>query len=191
MKSHQGFDLLVIGGSAGSLAVVLKLLPLLKESMHLAVILVFHRKPGEESTLLDVLASKTKYLIKEAEDKDELVPGTIFLAPADYHLLVEKDHTLTLDDSEKVNYSRPSIDVTFESASDVYGRSLICMLLSGANADGVQGLKSVKRTGGLVVVQDPAWAEVSFMPREAVQNVDVDILITPENIENTFSAWER
>src|SRR5690349_17066021 len=131
---------LVIGGSAGSLNKVLKLIPRFKKEMALAVIMIFHRKSGDDKTLPEVLSTRTDFEVKEIEDKDDIVPGMIYLAPPDYHVLVEKDGTLTLDDSEKINYSRPSIDVTFETASEVYGASTICMLLSGANADGVAGL---------------------------------------------------
>jgi two-component system chemotaxis response regulator CheB len=177
----------VIGGSAGSLSVVLKIIPQLKKLTTLAVIIVFHRKQSEDNVLIDVLSTRTLFKVKEAEDKDEIRPGTIYLAPADYHLLIEKDHVITLDDSEKVNFSRPSIDVTFESASEIFGESLACILLSGANADGVEGLISAKREGSLIIVQDPEWAEVSYMPKEAVERVPVDILITPDNIAAIIS----
>jgi two-component system, chemotaxis family, protein-glutamate methylesterase/glutaminase len=187
MSNRRKYNLLVIGGSAGSLSVVLKIIPHLKKATSLAVILVFHRKQSVDTTLLDVLKTRTSFIVREVEDKDQIVPGTIYLAPADYHLLIEKDHSITLDDSEKINFSRPSIDVTFESAADVYKDSLACILLSGANADGVEGLISAKRAGSLIIVQDPAWAEVSYMPQEAVLRVPVDILITPGNLSAIIS----
>jgi two-component system chemotaxis response regulator CheB len=111
-----------------------------------------------------------------------LSPGVIYLAPADYHVLIERDHTITLDDSEKINFSRPSIDVTFESAAEIYGSSLLCMLLSGANADGVSGLQAARKKGAYIIVQDPATAEVSYMPRQAVENVSVDLLLNEKNL---------
>ena len=171
----------MMGGSAGSLSMVLKLLPLIRQKDRLAIIMVFHRKNSEEGTLIDVLLRKTGFRVKEAEEKDIIEPGTVYVAPADYHLLIERDHTITLDDSEKVNHSRPSIDVSFESAADVYGPSLACLLLSGANADGAAGLLRAKSKGSLILVQDPRTAEVPFMPESAIQTVDVDYLVTPEN----------
>jgi two-component system chemotaxis response regulator CheB len=187
MNDPRNYALLVIGGSAGSLSVVLKIIPQLKKVTTLAVIIVVHRKQSEDNVLLDVLSARTQFTVKEAEDKDEIRPGTIYLAPADYHLLIEKDHVITLDDSEKVNFSRPSIDVTFESAAEVFGESLTCVLLSGANADGVEGLIKAKCAGSLIIVQDPEWAEVSYMPKEAVERVPVDVLITPDNIASIIS----
>ena len=179
--------LLVIGGSAGSLSMVLKIIPLLKKEMNLSLIIIFHRKPSEETALLSVLSARTTYLVKEADDKDDILPGMIYVAPADYHVLIEKDKTISLDGSEKINYSRPSIDVTFESASEVYGSDLVCILLSGANADGMAGLVAAKKAGALIIVQDPASAEVPFMPQQAVDNVPVDLLIHENNL-NTLSG---
>jgi two-component system, chemotaxis family, protein-glutamate methylesterase/glutaminase len=150
--------------------------------MNLAVIVVFHRKKSEEATLIDLLSTRTELSVKEAEDKDEITPGTLYVAPADYHLLIEKNKTLSLDFSEKVNYSRPSIDVSIESACEVFGASLGCILLSGANADGVAGLAMAKRAGGLIVVQDPAFAEFPVMPLHAVAHVSVDLLINENNL---------
>lgn len=182
MEEREGkYDLLMIGGSAGSLSMVMKLLPLIRRRDELAIIIVFHRKKSDETTLIEVLLRKTGFQVKEAEEKDLLEPGTIYIAPADYHLLIERDHTITLDDSEKVNHSRPSIDVSFESAADVYGPSLACLLLSGANADGAEGLRKAKEKGSLILVQDPRSAEVPFMPEKAIETVDVDFIVTAEN----------
>jgi two-component system, chemotaxis family, protein-glutamate methylesterase/glutaminase len=179
--------LLVIGGSAGGLSMILKILPYLKADMSLSVIIVLHRKQTEGNALLDVLSKRTSFKVKEAEDKDLLAPGHIFMAPADYHLLIEKDGTITLDDSEKVNYSRPSIDVTFESAADALPDSLTCLLLSGANADGVAGLVAAKRAGAFVAIQDPSSAEVPFMPRAALQEVNADFIFDSLKIEELIS----
>jgi two-component system chemotaxis response regulator CheB len=174
--------LLMIGGSAGSLAMVLQILPLFKKSMNIPVVIIFHRKQSEDTVLIDLLSSRTGYTVKEADDKDEIKPGIIYIAPVDYHLLIEKKKTLSLDDSEKVNFSRPSIDVAFESAADVYGPNLTCLLLSGANADGVAGLQAAKKVGATIVVQDPLSAEVPFMPKAAVENVAVDFLLDSSNL---------
>ncbi|KQS41144.1 chemotaxis protein CheB [Pedobacter sp. Leaf194] len=162
---------LVIGGSAGSLDVLLELFPSLSENMSFPIILVTHRKSGNDALLTDLLTSRTRLKVNEAEEKDRLLPGNVYIAPADYHLLIEENETISLDYSEKVNYSRPSIDVTFQSAAEVYKDGLVCILLSGSNADGVEGLKTVKKLGGLVVVQNPKTAIIPYMPQQAVNEV--------------------
>lgn len=169
----SGYQAIVVGGSAGSLEGILQLLPALQQLTSLAVILVLHRRNGE-SLLTQLLSERTSWRVKEAEEKEPVRPGTIYIAPADYHLLIETDKTFSLDYSEKVHYSRPSIDVTFESAADVYGPSLMAVLLSGANTDGTDGLRFVKAAGGFTLVQDPAEALVAYMPQHAIANNQVD-----------------
>jgi len=167
------YQLLVIGGSAGSLDGILQLLPAVKKLTSLAIVLVLHRRNGE-SILAHLLSERTSWPVKEVEEKEPIVAGTIYIAPADYHLLIEKDKTFSLDYSEKVHYSRPAIDVTFESAAEAYGESLVAVLLSGANADGTDGLRQVKAAGGYTIVQDPAEAVVAYMPQHAIENNTID-----------------
>jgi two-component system chemotaxis response regulator CheB len=174
--------LVVIGGSAGSLDVILKVLPQLTTGSSLSVVLVMHRKNTYDLSLSDLLATKTDWAVSEAEEKQALKYDNIYLAPADYHLLIENDHSLSLDVSEKVNYSRPSIDVTFESAAEVFKEELACILLSGANEDGVQGLKKVKQLGGITIVQNPDSAAVSYMPQQAINQVDIDLVVEAAEI---------
>jgi two-component system, chemotaxis family, protein-glutamate methylesterase/glutaminase len=176
--------LMVIGGSAGSLSVVLKIIHRLKSDSKssFAIVIIFHRSDTDTS-LIDLLDNRTRFKVKEAEDKETLEPNVIYVAPADYHLLIEKDKSLSLDASEKINFSRPSIDATFESAADAFGNSLTCMLLSGANEDGVQGLVHAQRLGSCIVIQDPATAEVAYMPQQALKKVQPDFILTPENID--------
>lgn len=173
----------LIGGSTGSIEVLLEFLPTLKAPLSFAIIIVLHRKNTADSTLSDLLAHKTSLPLKEVDDKDIIMAGNIFLAPADYHVLIEQNHTFSLDDSEKINHSRPSIDVTFESAAEVYGSSLVGVLLSGANADGKDGLIAIKKAGGIAVVQQPETAQAAFMPQQAILHVSVDYIVTiPELI---------
>ena len=178
----SGCKVLIIGGSAGSLDVLMKILPVLKVLNDFAMVIVLHRKSAEDSTLEELIAVKTSVPVKEVEDKIPLLPGSIYIAPSDYHLLFEKNGLLSLDTSEKINYSRPSIDVSFESAADAYGNSLIGILLSGANSDGTEGLKAIKNTGGKTVVQDPKDADIPFMPRNAVQHTNPDYILNAEEI---------
>ncbi|GAB3506808.1 chemotaxis protein CheB [Spirosoma knui] len=175
-------QVVVIGGSTGSIEVLLKLLPALPSPLPVAIIVVVHRKNTADSTLATLLATKTAIPLKEVDDKDPVTPGTIYLAPADYHLLIEPNGLLTLDDSEKIHYSRPSIDVTFESAADVYGRGLVGVLLSGANADGVSGLHAIKRAGGQIIAQDPSTALAGFMPQQAIRQLPIDHVFTVDEL---------
>ncbi|MBD2751284.1 chemotaxis protein CheB [Spirosoma validum] len=173
----------LIGGSTGSIEVLLDLLPTLRAPLSFAIIIVLHRKNTADSTLADLLSHKTSLPLKEVDDKDSITAGSIYLAPADYHLLIEQNATFSLDDSEKVNHSRPSIDVTFESAAEIYGPSLVGVLLSGANADGKDGLIAIKKAGGLAVVQQPETAQAAFMPQQAILNAPIDYVVTiPELI---------
>jgi two-component system chemotaxis response regulator CheB len=167
----------VIGGSAGSLNVLIQILPKLNPDLPVAIVIVLHRKGASDSTLPIFLASRTTLRVKEAEEKEDIEAGSIYVAPADYHLLLEQDGTFSLDYSEKVNFSRPSIDITFESAADVYGSQLTGILLSGANADGARGLNAIKNSCGVIVVQDPASAEVAYMPQQAINMCSVDYVL--------------
>lgn len=184
-------ELIVIGGSAGSLEVLLEALLQLDRKMKLPIILVVHRKSYADSLLAELLQVKAGRDVHEAEEKEKIKSNTIYLAPPDYHLLVERDKTFSLDDSEKINYSRPSIDITFQSAADIYGKHLCCILLSGANADGVEGMKDVKAAGGFCVIQDPLTAEVAYMPQQAVNSKVGDLIVDGKNLAaflNTFST---
>ncbi|PUZ27154.1 chemotaxis protein CheB [Chitinophaga costaii] len=187
-------SLVVIGGSAGSLEVLLQMLPGLDVPLAVAIIIVLHRKSYADSVLIDLFSSRTRLLVKEVEEKDLLQPGTIYLAPPDYHLLLESNGSLSLDYSEKINFSRPSIDVTFSSAARLYGPRLLAILLSGANADGVLGLHHVHKMGGMVAVQDPNSAEVRYMPQQAVEQGGVDKILQVKEIApfiNKFAAVTR
>jgi len=174
---------LLIGGSAGSLSAVLKLLPHLTRKLNLVVVMIFHRKETDDTTLIDILSHRSEFGVKDVEDKEVMEKHMIYVAPPDYHLLIEKDLSLSLDISEKVNFSRPSIDVTFESGADALGSRVIGLLLSGANADGVTGLQKIHHMGGKVVVQNPAEADVPYMPQQAVARVKFDLLLSEKDVD--------
>jgi two-component system chemotaxis response regulator CheB len=181
-KVTPGYKVVIMGGSAGSLDVLMKILPRLKPAPSFAIVIVLHRKSAEDTTLEELIAAKTAIPVKEVEDKVLLLPGFIYIAPSDYHLLFEKNNGLSLDISEKVNYSRPSIDVAFESAAEAYGEALAGILLSGANADGTDGLIAIKDAGGTIAVQDPKTAEMSFMPQNAIDHITPDHILTIDGI---------
>lgn len=170
-------EALIIGGSAGSLDVLLEIFPALRKDIRFPIVLVVHRKPSNESLLTDLLKSRTTLAVGEAEEKEFLAPGKVFIAPADYHMLIEEDRSISLDYSEKINYSRPSIDVTFQSAAEVFKEKLVCILLSGSNSDGVEGLKCVNSFGGKVVIQNPDTAIMPYMPQQAALNVVPNIIL--------------
>jgi two-component system chemotaxis response regulator CheB len=175
-------QLIVIGGSAGSLHVIIDLLGPLRPGFPIPLLVVLHRNVQYDSSLEDLFSAKTQLTCKEVEEKEPLQPGIIYLCPADYHVLIEKDHSFSLDYSERVNYSRPSIDVSFKSAAEAYGPGLICVLLSGANADGAEGLEYARQKGSITVVQDPATADVAFMPQYAIDRIKVDFVLRPEEM---------
>lgn len=176
-KIISGCKVVIIGGSAGSLNALMQILPELPDLNGFAIVIVVHRKNTDDQTLEDLMALKASIPVKVVEDKVPLKPGFIYIAPSNYHLLFEKNETLSLDTSEKVNYSRPSIDVSFESAAEVYGESLIGILLSGSNSDGTYGLKTIKASGGTIIVQNPDAADMPFMPNNAIKNTTPDFVL--------------
>jgi two-component system chemotaxis response regulator CheB len=171
------YKVIAIGGSAGSLDTILNIIANSFLNNNIFYIVVLHRKSDNDSLLAGLFSSRTKFKVKEVEDKDSILPGYIYIAPPDYHLLVENENCFSLDSSEKIYFSRPSIDVTFESVAEVFGDAVIGVLLSGANADGAQGLSLIKRAGGFVIVQDPESAEVDYMPKQAIEQLEPDAIV--------------
>ncbi|MEG0925404.1 MULTISPECIES: chemotaxis protein CheB [Chryseobacterium] len=184
MESQSNTRLIVIGGSAGSLQVLIEMIKNLDNKIHIPILLVIHRKAQSGDVLRTLLQQFTRISVVEVEDKTQIEENTIYIVPADYHLLFENDKNMSLDSSEKMNYSRPSIDVTFRSAAEIYGEYVIGVLLSGANADGVEGLSYIKKHNGKVWIQDPETAEIEYMPRHAMDEIDYDLMITPGTLAN-------
>lgn len=178
----SGFEALVVGASAGGLRPIRELLLALPPHFPLAVIVVQHMAERSDDGWVLHLDHLAGFRVKEAEEKEPILPGTAYLAPGNYHLLIEADRTFSLSMDERVNFARPSIDVLFESAADVYGKTLIGVVLSGGNADGAQGLKRIKELGGLTIVQDPATADVPSMPVAAMAASQPDHVIPPSGI---------
>ncbi len=178
--SNTKYDIVVIGGSAGSIPVVIQILESLPAHTRVPMVIVIHRLKNVVSEL-STLLSHTRLVI-EPEDKSPIEEGGIYLAPQNYHLLVEYSKTFGLDYSEAVNYSRPSIDVTYSSVSEVYKNRVLGILLSGANNDGAQGLKEIMLNGGGGIVQDPASAEHIALPVAAISLCDGVAVLTPQSI---------
>ena len=182
MEKDSLDKLYVVGGSSGSLDVLLTIFPLLQPLHNAAMIIILHRKNSWDSMLPQIFSIRSSLTIKEAEEKEKIKKGCIYIAPADYHLLVEKDSSFSLDVSEKINYSRPSIDVCMETVAEAYQKRAIGILLSGANADGVIGLQRIKNCGGFTIAQRPDTAIVDYMPKQAIERDVVDIILSPEEI---------
>ena len=178
----RNYKMIGIGGSAGSLNVILQIVAAIPASTKTSFVIVVHRKGDNDSTLLNLLASRTSLPVKEVEDKDPISGRCIYIAPADYHLLLEDEKGFALDSSERVHYSRPSIDVTFESIAITLKSAAVGILLSGANADGAEGLRKIKQCGGFTIIQDPATAEVDYMPQQAIEIVKADLIANAERI---------
>jgi two-component system chemotaxis response regulator CheB len=170
----MAYAAVVIGVSAGGIDALKLLLPALPASFSLPLAIVQHRDPHAGDFLAAYLNTLSSLVIRDAEDKEPFCPGHVYLAPAGYHLLIESDRSLSLSVDPRVNYACPSIDVLFESAADVFAASLIGIVLTGANSDGAQGLKTIKARGGLAIVQDPATAAAMAMPRAALAATPVD-----------------
>lgn len=158
-----------IGGSAGAVQALLQILPALPADYPLPVLIVVHVPPGRQNALVPLFNDRSRIAVKEAEDKEPAQAGVVYFAPSDYHLLVESDGALSLSSDELVNMSRPAIDVLFESAADAFGPQLTAVVLTGANADGAEGLRAVVAAGGSAVVEDPQTAFAPAMPEAALK----------------------
>ncbi len=163
------YNAVVIGVSTGGLDALLIILPALPRDYPLPVLVVQHMSPHADDYLAQRLNEACQVTVKEAEDKEAILPGVVYLAPPNYHLLVERDHTLALSVEPRVNFARPAVDPLFETAADAYGPELVGVVLTGANQDGGQGLRRIEERGGLALIQDPLTAVAQGMPRAALE----------------------
>ena len=160
---------ILIGASAGSVDALMKILPALPAGYPFPILVVVHLSPNAKSIMSEIFAPRCALRVKEAEDKESLQPGTIYFAPPNYHLLVEEDETLALSSDEPVLFSRPAIDILFESAADAYGEGAVGIVLTGANEDGTHGLQAIDAAGGTCIVQDASQAQAPQMPAAALK----------------------
>lgn len=182
----------VVGGvSAGGLEALKTLLECLPADFTPALVLVQHMHPQQCDFLVGHLNAICRLPVKEAEEKETIKGGVVYLAPANYHLLVELDRTFSLSTDEKVNYSRPSIDVLFETAAEAYGAELIGIILTGASRDGAAGMRRIKAAAGLTIVQDPETAEFSAMPQAALEETQADHVLSIAGIGALVSKLGR
>ena len=188
---ERRIDAIAIGASAGGVEALGVLLPALPARLRQPVFVVQHLPRDRKSLLVDIFAPRCARPLCEAGDKEPVEAGVVYFAPPDYHLLIDRGPCLALSADALVNYSRPSIDLLFESAADEYGPRLMAMVLSGANEDGAAGLAAVAAAGGVTVVQRPDDASVAIMPAAALQRVHADFVLPLADITGLFSALEH
>ena len=177
----------VIGGSAGALDVLRMIVRELPPSLACPVVIVIHL-PSHSSGLAELLGADTSLTVKQAEDKEPMVAGTIYIAPPGYHLLIESQGSFALSVDPPVHFSRPSIDVLFETACDVHGAGLVGILLSGASEDGATGLQEIHAAGGTTIVQSPLSAEVAIMPAAALALFEPTYVWSPNDIASGLTT---
>jgi two-component system, chemotaxis family, protein-glutamate methylesterase/glutaminase len=175
-------DAVVIGASAGGVEALSLLLPALPADTGAALFVVLHLPRDRPSLLADIFARKCSVKVREAQDKEPVEPGTVYFAPSNYHLLVDRGPQVALSVDDLVHHSRPSIDVLFESAADVYRNRLMGIILTGANEDGAQGLAAVHDAGGITVVQEPATAHSPQMVRSALKLREPNYVLSLDEI---------
>jgi len=186
LNSDKEYKAIVAGVSAGGMKALKILLTDLPASFSLPIIIVQHVSPESGNTWITILDKTCKLKIKEADEKEKIEKGTVYIAPPNYHLLIEKDNSFSLSVDKRVSYARPSIDVLFETAAIAYKNELIGVILTGANRDGTNGLKAIKEMGGLTIVQDPQTADAREMPASAIREVQVDYILPLEGLKEVL-----
>lgn len=176
------YKAIVIGGSAGSFPVVVKILSHIPKNINIPIIMALHRLKHVRHGFVEALNSKSQLPIVEPNDKDMIRNGVVYLAPANYHLFVELGGTFALSTEEMVKYSRPSIDLTIDTTSYFYRERLVAIMLSGANSDGADGIKMAKKRGAFTIVQSPAEAAIKTMPEAAMKATKIDLVLTSDEI---------
>ena len=188
---RERIDGIVIGASAGGIEALSVLLPALPATLRPSLFIVLHLPRERPSLLAEIFRTRCAVPVREAEDKEPAEPGTVYFAPPDYHMLVEKTRQIALSTDEPVHYSRPSIDVLFESAADAYGERLLGIILSGGNQDGAAGLQAIHRAGGVTVVQEPDNAQVPVMIVSALQRERADFVLCLDDIAALLQRLEK
>lgn len=178
------YKAIVIGGSAGSFPLIVKILASLPKNYPYPVFLSLHRLKHIRMGFVEALSLKSNIPVVEPDDKQSIKAGVAYLAPSNYHMLIEVGNTIALTTDIMVKYSRPSIDLTFDSASNVYRDKLIGIIVSGANSDGADGIKQVKDRGGLTIAQDPSEAAIQTMPNAALNATKIDKVLKIDEIVN-------
>ena len=180
-------EAIVVGASAGGTSIIKELITAWEPGFP-PLIVVQHMAELHEQEWIDHLNALGRAPVKEADEKEHILQGHIYLAPGNYHLLIEKDHTFSLSADDKVNFARPSINVFFETAAEAYGSALAAIILSGGNDDGASGARAIRDRGGLVIVQDPETAFAPAMPQAAIAAADPQLVLPPAQILVTLKS---
>ncbi|MCW3104829.1 MAG: chemotaxis protein CheB [Bacteroidetes bacterium] len=178
------YEAIVIGVSSGGMNAMNILFSRLPKEFSIPIVLLQHIGPHSDNLWIKILNNKTNVVIKEADEKEKIEKGRVYVSPPNYHLLIEKNKTFSLSIDARVNYARPSIDVLFESAAEAYKSKLIGIILTGSNSDGTNGMKRIKECGGLTIAQDPETAESGYMPASAIAAVKVDHILSLQGISD-------
>ena len=189
--SVNEIQFVVIGVSAGGFDALSILVTQLPAGYSIPIAIVQHRTPDNDGYLSQHLNLNAAIKVKDVVDKEPICPGVVYIAPPDYHLLVERGASFSLSRDEKVNYSRPSIDVLFESAADVYREACLAIILTGKNNDGASGLKMVVAAGGMAIVQDPKNAQASEMPRAAIKSAPMASVLALSEIADYLITLDQ
>ena len=189
--STRRIEAIVAGGSAGALDALTQILPALPAGFSIPIAIVLHVPPNRKSCVHEVLGVRCALPVKEADDKEPFADGAVYVAPPNYHLLVERERCLALSVDELVHFSRPAIDVLFESAADAYGERLLGLLLTGANEDGARGLARIKGAGGTVIVQSPETALAPTMPQAGLRLAQPDRVLPVDAIGPFLATLDR
>ena len=188
---NNTYKAIVIGGSAGSFQGIVKILSCLPPDFELPIILCLHRLKHVRNGFVEALSIKSTKPVIEPHDKESIKKGRVYLAPSNYHLSVELGNSFSLSTEEMINNSRPSIDVTLESAAYVFRHKLIGILLSGANSDGAVGMKRIKDRGGLTIIQDPEECMIKTMPTAALNLTEIDYILNTEDITKFITELSK
>lgn len=185
------YEAIVIGVSSGGMNAMKVMFSLLPKDFNTPIIIVQHLSPRSDNQWIKLLNDKFNLPIKEADEKEKIEPGTVYISPSNYHLMIEKNKTFSLNIAERVNFARPSIDVLFESAAEAYRNKLIGVVLTGANNDGTKGIKRIKECGGLAIVQNPETAESPYMPASAIAAIEPDYILPLEEITELLITIDK
>lgn len=189
---NRSFSAVVIGVSAGGLHALIHVLGKLPADYFLPIIVVQHRGKEYKILLEEILQTKCLLKVKQADEKEPIQSGFIYIAPPDYHLLIEQDETFSLTSDRLIKHSRPSIDLLFTTAAEVYKEKLIGIILTGASSDGAEGIRDIKKEGGYTIAQDPKTAEYPYMPQSSITIGAIQTILTLEEIKSyLMQLYER
>ena len=184
----EGFEIVALAASAGGLKALTEVLGGLPADFPAALVVVQHLDPRHRSLLAEILGRRSALAVRQASDAERVAPGSVLIAPPDHHLLVNPDGSLSLSRTELVHFSRPSADLLLESVAASYRSRAIGVILSGSGSDGAMGAKAIKKTGGTLIVQDPATAEFTGMPAAALQAGPADFVLPLHEIAGALRS---